>query len=151
MQAADCLICVWDVKSLAARRSLSLVATLEGHTGWVTSLAVRSDNKLLASASTDGTAKIWDLSRLTTPLGTIRECAASNLMRGLRADQDQGDLVARLATAESGHLAAVRRRRRDDLERRIACPGYERDRTLLQVCWGVNTSSAFDHLAFDAL
>jgi WD40 repeat protein len=75
--SADCMICVWDVKSLAARRSLSLVATLEGHAGWVTSMAVRSDNKLLASGSTDGTAKIWDLSRLTTPLANIKECGCS--------------------------------------------------------------------------
>jgi WD40 repeat protein len=106
--SADCMICVWDVKSLAARRSLSLVATLEGHAGWVTSMAVRSDNKLLASGSTDGTAKIWDLSRLTSPLANIKEyvCSFSCAMF-VTSRQVQRDLERCLETSIHYHFAAI--------------------------------------------
>ncbi|HJN13004.1 MAG: WD40 repeat domain-containing protein [Pirellulaceae bacterium] len=51
----DSVIRLWDVETSR------LVRTLEGHTDWVTSLALSPDGKRLASASFDLTAKVWDL------------------------------------------------------------------------------------------
>ena len=40
----------------------AVLQTLEGHSGWVWSVAFSHDSKLLASASYDQTVKIWDAS-----------------------------------------------------------------------------------------
>ena len=48
-------ITVWSMKT--GRR----VVTLEGHGGWVTGLALSTDGRTLASASNDGTLKLWNL------------------------------------------------------------------------------------------
>jgi WD40 repeat protein len=36
------------------------IATLTGHTGWVTGVAFRADNTMFATASYDGTIRLWD-------------------------------------------------------------------------------------------
>ena len=48
-------ITVWDMETGR------LVATLEGHGGWVTGLALSADGRRLASAANDGTLKLWNL------------------------------------------------------------------------------------------
>ncbi|KAG2032336.1 WD40-repeat-containing domain protein [Suillus americanus] len=37
------------------------IAILEGHTNWVTNISLSSNNRLLASASLDSTARLWNL------------------------------------------------------------------------------------------
>ena len=39
------------------------IATLEGHTNWVWSVSLSPDGTLLASGSSDGTIKLWDVAR----------------------------------------------------------------------------------------
>jgi WD40 repeat protein len=47
---------LFDMPHVAEQR------TLKGHTGWVRSLAVTPDSKVLISASDDATIRFWDLS-----------------------------------------------------------------------------------------
>lgn len=39
------------------------VATLKGHQGWIRSISISSDGKLLASCSSDGLVRLWDIER----------------------------------------------------------------------------------------
>ena len=43
------------------------IATLTGHTGAITSLAIPATSKTLLTSSTDGTAKLWQLPRRLWP------------------------------------------------------------------------------------
>ena len=54
---ADGPFMVWDWQS--SRQ----VAALSGHAGQVSGMAFSPDGKLLATASHDGTAKLWDVAR----------------------------------------------------------------------------------------
>ncbi len=42
----------------------SILETFKGHTNWVSSISVSSDGKLLASASRDGTIRLWNINPL---------------------------------------------------------------------------------------
>jgi WD40 repeat protein len=53
------LIGIWDVQRQAK------VKTLRGHTDWITAVAFRPGSPEFASASKDGTIRIWDLTDLT--------------------------------------------------------------------------------------
>ncbi|KAG1773763.1 hypothetical protein EDD22DRAFT_965056 [Suillus occidentalis] len=47
------------------------IATLEGHTSWVNAISLSHNNRLLASASNDNTARVWNLNtnlQVGTPL-----------------------------------------------------------------------------------
>ena len=59
--------------------------TLKGHTGWVRSLAVTSDSKVLISASDDATIRFWDLSNGRC-FRTIKAHAAA--IRGITLSPD---------------------------------------------------------------
>ncbi|GJN88070.1 hypothetical protein Rhopal_001026-T1 [Rhodotorula paludigena] len=48
------------------------VASLGGHEGWVVKVAARNE-RLLASGSSDGTIKLWDLSAPSSALSTLRD------------------------------------------------------------------------------
>ena len=50
---------IWDVHTGAAQ------LRLEGHRGWVRSVAFSPDGSQLASGSVDGTLRIWDVNRLS--------------------------------------------------------------------------------------
>ncbi|HEY9621296.1 MAG TPA: NB-ARC domain-containing protein [Crinalium sp.] len=64
----DCTIKLWDIAELYAagphesgKHSKTVCRTLEGHTGWVLSIAFSPDGEMLASCSTDGTIRFWDI------------------------------------------------------------------------------------------
>ncbi len=46
---------VWDLETG------QVVATLQGHAGWVNACAVTPDGRRVVSASDDTTLKVWDL------------------------------------------------------------------------------------------
>jgi WD40 repeat protein len=81
---------VWD---LALGRAL---ATLEGHTSWVSGCAVTADGRRVVSASADQTLKVWDLASgraLATLEGhanVVRGCAVTaDGRRVVSASEDQ--------------------------------------------------------------
>ena len=54
------------------------MASLEGHTGWVLAVACRSDGKVLATSSSDGIIKLWDLANIGSAFTTLRDQCASS-------------------------------------------------------------------------
>ena len=106
--------------SLPAGRSAGLLlATLQGHTGTVWSVALSGDGLLLASGSYDGTVKLWDTKGVLGSgrlLATLQEQATPINVNGVALSGD-GRLVAGGSedgtltlweTASGRHLATLR-------------------------------------------
>ena len=59
-----------------------LVATLRGHNGVVTDMDVSCDNMLVATASEDGSVRVWGLKNGAC-VAVLRHCGGVNMVRGL--------------------------------------------------------------------
>ncbi|GEM09320.1 WD repeat protein 61 [Rhodotorula toruloides] len=75
----DKRINVFDLRALTSHSGASggggrrgQVASMGGHEGWVVTVGARND-RLLASGSSDGTIKLFDLSSPSTALSTLRD------------------------------------------------------------------------------
>jgi WD40 repeat protein len=68
----DATVKVWDLPAERKEGVNSvnpLIHTLRGHTNWVQCVAFSPDSKQIASASADGTVKIWKLPPVAEPPG----------------------------------------------------------------------------------
>ena len=81
-----------ETKPIMQSKWSSCLQTLEGHSNWVTSVAFSHDSRRLASASDDGTVKIWDPS----------SGACLQTLEGHSDCGHVGGLLARLAAARVG-------------------------------------------------
>lgn len=70
-------VIVWNLEPLVEAEEAPVEQTIlsrevQGHVHWVTALAFGRNNQTLASASWDGTAKLWNLREPTRPLVTLK-------------------------------------------------------------------------------
>ena len=108
---------LWPLGSLAlalrspgALRAKSVVADapLDGHIGWVTAVAVSGDSRLIASASRDGSVRVWD-ARTCKPMyppllgdaGPVLSVAFSPNSQLIASGSS--DTIVRLWNARKGH------------------------------------------------
>jgi len=94
-----------------AFRAQGHVATLEGHTGWVSGVAITADGRRAVSGSSDKTVRVWDLEagRLIATLeghaGTVSGVAAT--ADGRRAISCADDKTVRVWDLEASKLIAT--------------------------------------------
>lgn len=114
----DHLIVMHDIRSFAAHSAESvpstyrsdIIHTFVGHSGYVLSLSACPDGRLLASSSTDGTVKIWDIpSRKCVHTQTEGEDIWSVRWRplGVKSNQGFGGQAFVIGT-EGGHVKVFR-------------------------------------------
>lgn len=63
---------LWLIK-LRDARSGEARGIAEGHTGRITALAFSDDGQQMASASLDGTIKLWNVAELLSPIRAVKE------------------------------------------------------------------------------
>ncbi|KAL8279858.1 hypothetical protein RQP46_007708 [Phenoliferia psychrophenolica] len=100
----DKRINVFDLRALSGASGAGgrkgQVASLGGHDGWVVSVEARND-RLLASGSSDGTIKLWDLSMPGSALSTLRDAVGDVWSLSWAPDQS-GAAIEGLAGAGAG-------------------------------------------------
>ena len=90
--------------------------TLSGHKGGITSLAYRDDSKLLASASEDGTIKLWNMDGGTQAKPGAKESTRSTATVEVSAPGEQDEHDACSVATRSEHGGWIH------LEREVAHP-----------------------------
>ncbi|MBI4601196.1 MAG: PQQ-binding-like beta-propeller repeat protein [Planctomycetes bacterium] len=140
-------------------RAASAAARLEGHPTWVNALAFSPGSGLLASASDDGTVRLWDpvvrkeTARLSGHLGPVRSVAFSP--DGARLVSGSADGTLRLwdpgtgkeLKSFQGHAAAVRSVAFSPDGARIASGSFDRTVRLWRASTGEELSRMEGHEA----
>jgi WD40 repeat protein len=83
-----------------------LLATLQGHTGAVWSVALAADGQLLASGGGDGTARLWSLADLRPGERSMLGMQEASTGRLLTTVQSRSGAVWSVALAADGRLMA---------------------------------------------
>ncbi len=112
--SGDGTVRIWDPATGQQR------ATLTGHTGWVTAVAIAPDGTWLASGTGDGTVRIWDpvtgqqRTTLTGHTGTVTAVAIAPDGTWLAsASRDETVRIWDPATASISAIMRVERRLED--------------------------------------
>ena len=110
---------LWD------RFSGKEIGRLEGHRGWVVSVAFAPDGKTLVTGSTDSTALVWDVSRFVQR-GKSAELSAAELescWKDLSGDAPAGyQAVGRLVSSPKQAVAFLAQRLKPAAESGCAAP-----------------------------
>jgi WD40 repeat protein len=99
---------------LISERPSNWQSTLEGHSGWVYSVAFSYDGQYVVSGSKDGTVRLWDtatgilLQMMNDHEGPVRSVAFSGHGRNLRIVSGSNDCTMRIWDAITGfHLRTI--------------------------------------------
>ncbi|MBY5871905.1 TIR domain-containing protein [Rhizobium ruizarguesonis] len=161
MQSADRPLV--DEAVAAMERTISkdrLMGVLPGHIGYVSGAAYSPDGKLMATASEDGTARIWDavsgaeLHVLTGHLATVRNVEFSPDGKTVLTASDDG--TARIWDAATGaelkrligHTAGVWRAHFSQDGKRIATAGWDRQARIWDAATGETLYTLAGHTSY---